>query len=209
MPTANEKLFEAVLNGNVSEVEQAILEDAEVDTADHFALLTAAEQGFQNIVYLLYDIYRIKGLTVPTNDKIEAMIAARPSPSADMTEVMRCEEEESLAGESALLFTVPRVGTAPLDAKRDREQLQESTTAPLEPTMAKKPKKQRNRCVICRRKIGILGFSCKCSNEKAHFCSTHRYPDAHDCTYDFKSEYQQQLRESLPKVVADKVKARI
>ena len=210
MPTANEKLIEAVLKGNVSEVEQAILEDAEVDTADHFALLTAAENGSQDIVYLLYDIYRIKGLTVPPNEQIEAMIAARPSPSADITEGMRCREEECQSGETTLLFAEPRIGTVLSDAsKRGREQVQESTTAQLEPTIAKKPKKQKNRCVICRKKVGILGFSCKCSNEKSHFCSTHRYPDAHDCTYDFKAEYQNQLRESLPKVVADKVKVRI
>ncbi|WMV18245.1 hypothetical protein MTR67_011630 [Solanum verrucosum] len=43
---------------------------------------------------------------------------------------------------------------------------------------------QSNRCLICRKKIRLMGFKCRCGTI---FCGTHRYPEVHACTFDFKS----------------------
>eukprot|EP01084_Bolivina_argentea_P062333 113969_1 len=53
----------------------------------------------------------------------------------------------------------------------------------------------RRRCFTCNKKIGLLGIECRC---KLIFCSLHRYPDAHDCTYDFKTNGREHLRKHLP-----------
>ena len=45
-------------------------------------------------------------------------------------------------------------------------------------------KKKKTKCEICKKKSLIL-FNCKCG---LHTCMKHKYPDMHNCTYDFKSE---------------------
>jgi hypothetical protein len=63
-------------------------------------------------------------------------------------------------------------------------------------------KKKKNRCFKCNKKLGILGFECKC---KIRFCSSHLTPEIHNCTFDYKSEKCKQLEKTLVKVVADKI----
>ncbi|OII74535.1 zinc finger transcription factor zfp33 [Cryptosporidium ubiquitum] len=58
------------------------------------------------------------------------------------------------------------------------------------------------RCYHCNKKVGIYGFSCRCG---FNFCSTHRYADAHDCTFDYKTFEREQLRKTNKAVVADKI----
>jgi len=58
-----------------------------------------------------------------------------------------------------------------------------------------------SRCVICQKKVGILGFECKCSGT---FCEKHRMMESHQCpTLLVKSNVV------LIKVVADKVQNRV
>ena len=45
--------------------------------------------------------------------------------------------------------------------------------------------KTKRRCSHCKKKSHIL-TKCKCGN---HFCFSHRLPEVHCCTYDFKSEH--------------------
>ena len=65
-------------------------------------------------------------------------------------------------------------------------------------------KKQKNRCVICKKKVGMLGFKCKCSDEHL-FCSAHRLPESHECTFDHHSEEKEMLASKLVKVVSEKI----
>lgn len=58
------------------------------------------------------------------------------------------------------------------------------------------------RCYHCNKKVGIYGFSCRCG---FNFCSSHRYADAHDCTFDYKTFEREQLRKTHQAVVADKI----
>ncbi|KAF7457637.1 AN1-type zinc finger protein 6 isoform X3 [Cryptosporidium felis] len=59
------------------------------------------------------------------------------------------------------------------------------------------------RCYQCNKKVGIYGFSCRCG---FNFCSTHRYADAHDCSFDYKTFEREQLRKTNQAVVADKIR---
>lgn len=58
------------------------------------------------------------------------------------------------------------------------------------------------RCYHCNKKVGIYGFNCRCG---FNFCSSHRYADAHDCTFDYKTFEREQLRKTNQAVVADKI----
>ncbi len=53
-------------------------------------------------------------------------------------------------------------------------------------------KKKPSRCEHegCKKKIGLTDFPCKCGH---HYCKQHRICEAHQCTFDFFKEGQQQL----------------
>lgn len=64
------------------------------------------------------------------------------------------------------------------------------------------PKPKKNRCFMCRKKVGLTGFDCRCGNL---FCGIHRYSDKHNCPYDYKAEAAAKIRKENPVVVADKI----
>mmetsp|Transcript_19456 Transcript_19456/g.68899 ORF Transcript_19456/g.68899 Transcript_19456/m.68899 type:complete len:244 (-) Transcript_19456:304-1035(-) len=72
----------------------------------------------------------------------------------------------------------------------------------VEAAGAKKKQKKKSRCLTCRKKVGILGFVCKC---EALFCEKHRHPDDHACTFDFSSQHKAVLEKRNQRVVADKL----
>lgn len=64
------------------------------------------------------------------------------------------------------------------------------------------PKASPNRCSCCRKKVGLLGFTCKCG---LLLCAAHRYAEAHDCSHDYASEGRARLAAANPLVQAAKV----
>jgi predicted nucleic acid binding AN1-type Zn finger protein len=68
--------------------------------------------------------------------------------------------------------------------------------------MDKKPKS--NRCNICRKKVGLLAFTCECS-DTLKFCSAHRYPETHLCSFDHKNKGRTILANKLVKVEGEKL----
>ena len=51
----------------------------------------------------------------------------------------------------------------------------------------KEGKKKKNRCLSCKKKVGLTGFTCRCGGL---FCSIHRYSDKHECNFDYKVTVQ-------------------
>eukprot|EP00954_Amorphochlora_amoebiformis_P016768 1314703-Amorphochlora_amoeboformis.AAC.2 len=49
----------------------------------------------------------------------------------------------------------------------------------------------KSRCFQCNKKVGILGFECKCMFV---FCDKHRFPDAHNCKFDYKRHHRNKLK---------------
>lgn len=76
------------------------------------------------------------------------------------------------------------------------------STAEEEAKTAGAPKPKKNRCFMCRKKVGLTGFDCRCGNL---FCGLHRYSDKHNCPYDYKAEAAAKIRKENPVVVADKI----
>ncbi|KAK9064026.1 hypothetical protein SSX86_017898 [Deinandra increscens subsp. villosa] len=61
---------------------------------------------------------------------------------------------------------------------------------------------QRNRCGSCRKRVGLTGFTCRCG---ATFCGTHRYPEKHECSFDFKTVGKEAIAKANPVVKAVKL----
>lgn len=64
------------------------------------------------------------------------------------------------------------------------------------------PATQSNRCSNCRRRVGLTGFKCKCG---LTFCGSHRYPENHGCTFDYKSLGKEAIAKANPVVKAEKL----
>ncbi|KAK7337221.1 hypothetical protein VNO77_17784 [Canavalia gladiata] len=75
------------------------------------------------------------------------------------------------------------------------------TTAPDASGSA--PAVHPNRCGACRKRVGLTGFKCRCG---ATFCGTHRYPEKHDCGFDFKAVGREEIARANPVIKAEKLK---
>ena len=65
-----------------------------------------------------------------------------------------------------------------------------------------------NRCCKsdCKKKLALSDFACKCEKR---YCSNHRTPELHSCTYDFNSAGMKYLSTILVKTSGDKLKDRL
>ncbi|XP_055544456.1 AN1-type zinc finger protein 6 [Wyeomyia smithii] len=63
-------------------------------------------------------------------------------------------------------------------------------------------KKKKNRCVTCRKKVGLTGFECRCGGL---FCAIHRYSDKHECSFDYRELGAAEIRRNNPVVVGEKI----
>jgi len=63
-------------------------------------------------------------------------------------------------------------------------------------------KKKKNRCFVCKKKLGLTGFSCRCDGL---FCAVHRYTDKHECGFDYKAMGEKEISEANPVIVAAKL----
>jgi hypothetical protein len=65
--------------------------------------------------------------------------------------------------------------------------------------LEEKPVKQedKSRCLNCKRKVGVMGFDCKC---QGIFCKNCRMPEKHECDFDFKEVHQKRLEKANPTI---------
>lgn len=68
--------------------------------------------------------------------------------------------------------------------------------------MEEQRKQKKQRCPVCRKKLGMMVFTCKC---EVRFCIEHSHPEAHECTYDHKTHGRNELKKTLIEVKPDKV----
>ena len=53
----------------------------------------------------------------------------------------------------------------------------------------------------CKKKISLVDFPCKC---KAVYCSAHRAPETHACTFDYRKEQKDSLLQYMSTAVISK-----
>ncbi|XP_064638407.1 AN1-type zinc finger protein 4-like [Lineus longissimus] len=86
-----------------------------------------------------------------------------------------------------------------LSASRDGRIMSPSHRLPP----VKTKKKPHKRCFFCAKKTGLAtSYQCRCGN---NFCVTHRYAEAHNCTFDYKTEGRKIIEQSNPVVSAPKL----
>lgn len=107
-----------------------------------------------------------------------------------------CAQEERAASAKA---TVEKTRIRPVT---EAVPLVEPAEPPSPWEAAPEPSKAANRCGSCNKKVGLTGFVCKCG---ATFCGTHRYPEKHECSYDFKAAGRDVISKANPVIKADKM----
>lgn len=60
------------------------------------------------------------------------------------------------------------------------------------------------RCTVCMKRVKMLEFRCKCDGDKV-FCITHRYPENHNCTYNYKACNKSKIEMDNPRIICTKV----
>ena len=86
------------------------------------------------------------------------------------------------------------------EAKKEAEASEPQQPQPEQGAAVKA--KAKNRCHTCKVKIGVVGFPCRCGGS---FCATHRYANEHNCSFDYKTHGQNEIRENNPKVLGEKI----
>merc|ERR1719341_1549168 len=92
--------------------------------------------------------------------------------------------------------------TVPVVIPVEKEDLPGASSSLGEKDGEKDGKKKKNRCLSCKKKVGLTGFTCRCGGL---FCSIHRYSDKHECGFDYKALGAEEISKSNPVVVAQKV----
>lgn len=97
----------------------------------------------------------------------------------------------------AMVFPSSSEVFSPENSEVDRRRIEEADTSSEVPAVVKP-----NRCSSCRKRVGLMGFTCKCG---VTFCGTHRYPEQHGCTFDFKAVGREAIARDNPLVKAQKL----
>ena len=61
---------------------------------------------------------------------------------------------------------------------------------------------RQRKCALCQKKVGIFGVECRCN---LVFCTRHRLPESHQCSFDFKTSGKNQLSKDLVKIQNNKI----
>ncbi|PSS04101.1 Zinc finger A20 and AN1 domain-containing stress-associated protein [Actinidia chinensis var. chinensis] len=119
---------------------------------------------------------------------------------------LRVAEEQAASAKAAMdKFVNPCPNPNPVLFPAD-SQVGESSSAVESPSVVDSvvpvEAKAANRCSSCTKKVGVMGFKCRCGST---FCGAHRYPEKHECSFDFKVSGRDAIAHANPVVKADKL----
>ena len=60
----------------------------------------------------------------------------------------------------------------------------------------------KKRCECCKSKTGLMSFTCSCNKE---FCIKCRYPEEHNCSFNYKLKEKENLLKNNPLIIPIKV----
>uniref|UniRef100_A0A8C2QWW9 Zinc finger AN1-type containing 5 n=1 Tax=Capra hircus TaxID=9925 RepID=A0A8C2QWW9_CAPHI len=134
-----------------------------------------------------------EGAAGSTSEKSRNMPVAALPVTQQMTEMSISREDK---------VTTPKTEVSEPVVTQPSPSVSQPSTSQSEEKAPELPKPKKNRCFMCRKKVGLTGFDCRCGNL---FCGLHRYSDKHNCPYDYKAEAAAKIRKENPVVVAEKI----
>jgi len=112
-------------------------------------------------------------------------------------------DQVATALKTATPIPVPKTPSPPTSSTTIKKPSETSTLTPGSSTTKSSPAKpKKRRCGVCKKKIGLTGFECRCGGL---FCSMHRYADVHACTFDYKEDGKEKIRKANPVVEDAKI----
>lgn len=134
-----------------------------------------------------------EGASGSTSEKSRNVPVAALPVTQQMTEMSISREDK---------VTTPKTEVSEPVVTQPSPSVSQPSTSQSEEKTPELPKPKKNRCFMCRKKVGLTGFDCRCGNL---FCGLHRYSDKHNCPYDYKAEAAAKIRKENPVVVAEKI----
>lgn len=113
-----------------------------------------------------------------------------------------CTSHLSPTEDSASREVSPSSSTSSVGEENDSLRQPEAQAEASTSDNKDKAKTKRNRCFMCRKKVGLTGFECRCGNV---YCGLHRYSDKHDCSFDYKADGRAKISKDNPVVVGSKI----
>ncbi|XP_042064906.1 zinc finger A20 and AN1 domain-containing stress-associated protein 4-like [Salvia splendens] len=105
----------------------------------------------------------------------------------------------SVGGQDSDVAVISETQIVPSDIMVESPQ---SSSVPTASGHAEEVKEGPKRCGVCRKRVGLTGFNCRCGSM---FCSMHRYSDKHECSFDYRTSGQEAIAKANPVVKADKI----
>jgi hypothetical protein len=72
--------------------------------------------------------------------------------------------------------------------------------------------KNKKCCFECGKKVGLIGFKCRCNSDPQAFCASCRFPKfkasdetGHKCVFDFQKLGKEQIEKANPKIDPSKI----
>ncbi|XP_023243903.1 AN1-type zinc finger protein 6-like [Centruroides sculpturatus] len=148
------------------------------------------------------DALKRKQLTPPPNVTAGESLLSTAIPTVLAPSSSEPTKNDNMQGDDAKQ-EASTSGTSATGGTEETEKASLDQAASQEETAQQKDsKKTKNKCFVCRRKVGLTGFECRCGGL---FCSAHRYSDEHNCTFDYKGMGAQEIRKNNPVVIGKKV----
>lgn len=121
----------------------------------------------------------------------------------------KCWRDSQKAKEKEIASTPKHAEVSSIESKEppkvtketESKQLATPVTELVENQPAPK-QKDSSRCFSCNKKVGLLGFHCRC---ELVFCGLHRNAEDHNCTFDYKAQHKAKLESQNPQIKSDKV----
>ena len=112
-------------------------------------------------------------------------------------------EIENLPPPTPVAKSPPVGSTVPAQAISGLKDESVEDTKEVETAPVKRVQKDKRRCLECNRFVGFRGIKCNCGYV---FCGQHRFPDRHECDFDFEERARNKLQQHKTEAaVAEKI----
>jgi len=158
-------------------------------------------KGFCSVCYKKY----LKKEAAEKDEEIECLEEENGQLIKKFEDELTLKEEEEDLAEVAVAPVVAEVKAEAIAEDQPSSSSTDGAAATVTIEKVEEPKetkKKKNRCLSCKKKVGLTGFTCRCGGL---FCSIHRYSDKHECNFDYKAMGEKEISEANPLIVAAKV----